>query len=124
MDLLAITTGAVGVVNPYVPMSLQVSTGYTIATDGEQLPSYAPPQTVMAQVQPLTYKDLKQLDSVNVQGSINAIYIEGRMDAIIRPDKKGGDLITDRDGNIWLTTQVLEYWPNWTKVAVTLQLRD
>lgn len=121
MDLLAVTSGVVGAVNPLVPMQLQISTGSTTAADGTQTPSYAPATTVMGQVQPLTYKDLKQLDGLNIQGSINAIYFEGHIDAIVRPGSKGGDLITDPDGNVWLTTQVLEHWPDWTKVAVTLQ---
>ncbi len=121
MDLLSLTSGAIGVVNPLVPMVLKISTGYTDAADGAQVPSYATPLAVRAQVQPLTYKDLLQLDALNQQGSTNSIYIEGHIDGIVRSKNKGGDLITDDMGQVWLVTQVLEYWPDWTRVAVTLQ---
>ncbi len=121
MDLLALTSGAIGVVNPLVLMVLKISTGYTQADDGAQVPSYATPLDVRAQVQPLTYKDLLQLDAMNQQGSTNSIYIEGHIDGIVRSKNKGGDLIIDDTGQVWLVTQVLEYWPDWTKVAVTLQ---
>lgn len=121
MDLLSLTTGVIGVINPLILLQIQVSTGQTIAPDGTQTPSYAPTVTLRGQVQPLTWRDLQQLDGLNIQGSTNAIYIEGHLNGIVRVDSKGGDLITDPDGKIWLVTQVLEYWPDWTKVSVTLQ---
>jgi len=37
---------------------------------------------------------------------------------------KGGDLITEPDGTVWLVTTELEAWSasaGWTKVAVTQQ---
>jgi len=122
MDLLAITTPAIGVVNPRVPMSLEVSTGNSISSDGTQVPTYADAVTVMAEIQPLTSNDLRQLDALNIQGSFQAIYIEGQTSGIVRAENKGGDLITDQSGKVWLVTMVLESWPDWCKVAVTLQL--
>ncbi len=121
MDLFGLTAGTVAVINPLVPMIIRVSTGYTTGADGESIPTYAAPVTLPGQVQPLTYKDLKQLDGLNLSGSVNAMYVEGHINGIVRVDNKGGDLITDPDGKVWLVNQVLEYWPDWTKVAVTLQ---
>lgn len=121
MDLLALTTPAVGVVNPFVPMAWRASTGNTTARDGRRTPTYADPVTLMGQVQPLTWRDLQQLEGLNIQGSTNSIYFEGHQQAVVRSANKGGDTVTDSAGVVWLITQVLEFWPDWTKVAVTMQ---
>jgi hypothetical protein len=121
VDLLAITSGAVGAVNPLTVMTVQISTGSTVAPDGKRTPTYATPVTPMGQVQPLSGEDLKQLDALNIQGSLRAIYLEGHIDGIVRSKNKGGDLVTDGSGNVWLVTHVLEFWPDWCKVAVMLQ---
>ena len=77
--------------------------------------------TVLGRVQALQYNDIAQLDGLNIQGQKTAIYISGEVDGLVRSAKKGGDLIITPDGRIWLVVLVLEYWPNWTKFAVTLQ---
>lgn len=121
MDLLGLSTPAIGVINPRVSLQIQFSTGNTQTDDGTQVPAYAPAVTMLGEVQPLTGRDLKQLEGLNIQGSMRAIYIEGPLFGILRVDNKGGDLITDPAGKVWLVTQVLERWPDWTKVSVTLQ---
>lgn len=121
MDLHRIASGVISAVNPMQNLVLKASTGYTVNGAGRQVPVYADPVTIPGQVQPLTYKDLRQLDSLNIQGSTNAIYFDQAVNAIVRADRKGGDLVTAPDGKVYLTTQVLEAWPDWTKVAVTLQ---
>lgn len=121
MDLMGLTSAAVGAINPPTPLAVKVSTGSTISADGTPTPTYATPVTVYGQVQPLSYADLRQLEGLNIQGSTNAVYFEGEIDAIIRSKDKGGDLITDPAGNVYLVTQVLELWADWCKVAVTLQ---
>ena len=73
------------------------------------------------QVQSLSSRDLRQLESLNIQGSLKAVYFYGSIDAIVRPTSKGGDLLILPDGSTWLTTVKLEDWPDWCKVAVTLQ---
>lgn len=121
MDLHRIASRAISAVNPMQNLVLKVSTGYAVSSAGKQVPTYAAPVTIPGQVQPLTYKDLMQLDSLNIQGSTDAIYFDQRVDAIVRVDRKGGDVVTAPDGKIYLVTQVIERWPDWTKVAVTLQ---
>ncbi len=121
MDLYGVTAGAIGGINPLERLAIQVSTGSITAPDGTSVPTYAATVYALGQVQPLTFKDLKQVDGLNLSGSMKAIYVEGHINGIVRPDNKGGDLITDSQNNVWLVTQVLEYWPDWTKVAVTLQ---
>ena len=102
-------------------LTVKVSTGSTISADGTRTPSYASPITISGQVQPLTWRDIQQLDGLNLQGTRQKIYLNGRIDGLIRSQNKGGDLITDASGNVWLVAQVLEIWPDWCSVAATLQ---
>lgn len=111
-------------VNPTVLATIEISTGFTQDANYKQVPSYAEPFDARAQLQPLTWGDLRQLDGINVQGQKRAIYLSGNVQAIVRPDGKGGDLITLPDGSAWLTVQVLEDFfltSGWVKVAVVRQ---
>lgn len=96
---------------------------YTVNNSQTVAPGASLSTTLVAsgQLQPLSSSDIGQLDSLNIQGYQRAIYINGALNGLVRPKKKGGDLITTPDGQVWLTTMVLEQWPDWVKVAVTLQ---
>lgn len=124
-NLRAIANAAIQSVNPDLPATLRISTGST-TVDFVQIPSYDDSAAV-AQVQPLTTGDLRQLDALNIQGAEKAIYLDGVAFAINRIKKKGGDLIVFADGlvpegNTWLIKANLEQWGGtWCKVAVTLQ---
>lgn len=75
-------------------------------------------------VQPMTWRDLQQLDGVNVEGARWKIYLEGQVDGVVRPEKKGGDLVVISSGphaGTWLVGQVLEQFPNWVCAAIVLQ---
>ena len=121
MNLNSIVSSAIGAINPPVPLSVQISTGTTQDASFKQVPTYAMPVTVMGQVQPLTWRDIQQLDGLNLQGTRRKIYISAHIDGLVRVDNKGGDLITDNCGNTWLVAMVLEAWPSWTSCAATLQ---
>lgn len=121
MDLLSITSGAIEAINPRAALQWQASTGSSVGPSGKRTPSYANAVTVQGQVQPLTGKDLRQIEGLNLQGTLTAIYFEGSVDAIVRSANKGGDLVTDPDNNVWLVNQVLEAWPDWCRVVATLQ---
>lgn len=121
MNLHNIVSGNITAINPYIRLSVQISTGYTTGADGKRVPTYARPQIVFGDVQALQYTDIVQLDSLNIQGERRKIYINGQVDGLVRVDNKGGDLITDPDGKVWLVAMVLEYWHDWVSVAVTLQ---
>ncbi len=114
--------GAISVVNPEIPVELRASTGYTIDSEGQRLPAFADPVTIMCQVQALTFRDIQMLDGLNLQGERRAVYCEGRISGLVRQDNKGGDLLTFPDGTVWLVAMVLEAWPDWVKVAVTQQM--
>ncbi len=123
MNLHGVVSGAVGLVNPHVPASIDVSTGYTTNPDGSRVPIY---QTVTgtAQVQALTYKDLTQIDGLNQNGAARGIYFYGDIQGVLRAKTKGGDVVTLSDGpnaGKWLVVQVLETWPDWCKCACVLQ---
>lgn len=121
MNLHALVSGVIGAINPNQAISIQVSAGYTIAPDRKQVPAYERAFTLIAQVQQLSTQDLRKLESMGIQGSTRKIWMNGSVEAIMRVSEKGGDLITLRDGTIWLTTAVMERWPDWCSVSVTLQ---
>ncbi|MEK7888228.1 hypothetical protein AAB992_14005 [Burkholderia contaminans] len=124
MNLHGITAPCVAAVNPWVTVSLQASSGYSTAPDGTRTPAYANPVAMAAQLQSLTSKDLVQLEGLNVQGEQRALYLYGNWQGVLRPEVKGGDLVTLPDGSPWLVTHVLENWSltcNWCKVCVTRQ---
>ena len=121
MNLRAIVNSVTRAINPNQPVTVQVSTGRVTNADGSLTPEYAAPITLTGQVQELTVEDIRQLDWLNIQGAERTIYLNGTYEAIVRVSQAGGDLITLQDGSVWLTTRVLEQWPNWCRVAVTLQ---
>lgn len=122
MDLRSIANGISSAVNPNETVTVLRSTGYTIGAGARQVPSYAAPVTGPAQVQALDANDIKQLDGLNIQGTIRAIYLRGTLAGVVRPDGTGGDLVKRKnDSETWLVVKVLEGWPDWTKAAIVLQ---
>ena len=120
MDLRGLANGVTTTVNPNKTVTVRRSTGYTIGAGRRQVPSYAAPVTGPGQIQALDANDIKQLDGLNVQGTIRAIYLRGALAGVVRPDGTGGDLV-QIDGQNWLVVKVLEGWPTWTKAAIVLQ---
>lgn len=124
MNLHQIVSGAIGAVNPHITVSIRVSTGYTTAADGVRTGTYDDPVDVVAQIQPLTGRDLRQLEGLNLQGELKAIYIDGEVNGAVRVAIKGGDLVTLPDGTVWLIVQSLENFnlsAGWSKSAMVLQ---
>lgn len=123
MNLHSIVFGAIGSVNPHVAGVLRVSTGFTTAADGQQVPTYAAPANITVQDQPLSVSDLKQLDALNIQGVTRAAYLFGDVQGVVRVDQKGGDLLAFNN-RVWLVAAVIETWdtPGWCKVGLTLQM--
>ena len=90
MDLRGIANGATSAVNLNEIVTLLPSTGFTMGAGAKQIPSYGVPVTGPANVQALDNDDLKQIDGLNIQGEIRAIYLRGALAGVIRPDQKGG----------------------------------
>ena len=121
MDLRGIANGVTSTVNPNQTVTVLRSTGYTIGAGRRQVPGYAAPVTGPGQIQALDANDIKQLDGLNVQGTIRAINLRGNLAGVIRPDGTGGDIVQIA-GQDWLVVKVLEGWPTWTKAAIVLQM--
>ena len=121
MDLRGIANGVTATVNPNKTVTVRRSTGYTIGAGRKQVPGYADPVTGPGQIQALDANDIKQLDGLNIQGTVRAIYLRGVLAGVVRPDGTGGDLV-EVDGQTWLVVKVLEGWPTWTKAAIVLQM--
>lgn len=124
MNLNAVANGVAVAVTPNLSATIQISAGSTVNADRSRTPTYTTFTDVPVQVQALSFRDLQQVDGLNLQGIRRAIYINRRIDGLVRQDNKGGDLITLTDGpdaGVWLVAMVLEYWADWTKVACTLQ---
>jgi len=120
VDLRGIANSVSNTVNENIPVTVLRSTGFTIGAGRKQVPTYAAPVSGFGQMQALDAKDLQQLDGMNIQGKIKAIYLYGELAGVIRPDQTGGDIV-QIDGKDWLVVKVLEGWSTWTKVACTLQ---
>jgi hypothetical protein len=77
-----------------------------------------------AQVQPLSSRDLEQLEGLNLNGEKMAVYVNGEINGAVRVKLKGGDLLDFPDGSQWLVIQSLEGWyrtAGWSKSAIVLQ---
>jgi hypothetical protein len=120
MNLHGIARQAIGSVNPNTAVTIKVSTGYTTGADGSQVPAYAPIETT-GQVQALSSQDLQKLQGLNVQGVTSKIYLDGKYDGVFRILGKGGDLIVI-GGRTYLVNAVMEQWPDWVALGITLQL--
>lgn len=124
MNLHNIVGPVIAAVNPPLAGTYQESNGYTTGSGGKRTPVFKPAVAVSVQVQALQYRDLMQLDGLNINGEKRAMYISGNWQAVARPDAKGGDLITLADATVWLVVLVLENWfasAGWCKVAVVKQ---
>ena len=79
---------------------------------------------VMAQVQPMSWGDLQQIESLNLNGTKRKIYLNGVTDSVVRSLRKGGDLIEIAGGvnaGVWLCVQIIEQFPDWVSAAIVLQ---
>lgn len=125
MNLHGIVSDAIGTVNPHVQATVRRNTGYTTDDSGERTPTYDE-FPIVCQVQPVTFMDLQKMEGLNIQGVRRAIYVSAEVEASIRIDRKGGDMIafpagTMPESGLWQASLVLEVWPDWRKVAITLQ---
>lgn len=120
MDLRGLANTVSSVINPNITVTVLRSDGYTTGAGRKQVPSYADPVTGPAQLQALDGSTLRQMDGLNIQGVLRAIYLRGNLAGVIRPDSKGGDIVMI-DGHTWLVVKVLETWLLWTKAVVQYQ---
>jgi hypothetical protein len=125
MNLHAMTRQAIRTVNPDIVATLRVSTGYTQDASYKSIPTYNDSRALI-QVQGLTEGDLKVVNGLNLEGVMRSVYMNGNWQGIVRVTQKGGDLIKfPLSGSTivrtWKIVQVMESWPDWTRVIVMLQ---
>ena len=120
MDLRSIANAGASVVNANTIVTVLRSTGYTLGAGQRQIPTYAAPVTGPASIQALSADDVKQIENLNIQGTIRSIYLRGSLAGAVRPESKGGDLV-EFGGETWLVVKILESWPTWTKAVICLQ---
>jgi hypothetical protein len=124
LNLHGIVRGVVTAVNADETVAVSSSNGTTPsgAGDGTVVPVYTT-ASFGAQVQPLSGRDLRQIASLNLQGTLKKIYLYGDVEAIVRNVDKGGDLVMRSDGSVWKTTIVFEGWDTvgWCAIGCTLQ---
>lgn len=125
MNLHGIAGPVIAAVNPMIPVGLKISLGQSLpAPDGTLVPRYSDEISVTGQIQPVTWGDLQMLDGINLGGVRWKIYLHGEINGVVRPEKKGGDIVIVRGGRHqgeWLTVQVLEQFPDWVCAAIVLQ---
>ena len=104
-------------------------------TGGAGTYSVAPEQTVAstamttayelaAQVQSLSYGNLRQVEGLNLGGVLLKAYCFGQVEAIVRAKGKGGDLLTIPGGvhaGTYLVNVVFEQFPDWCSVGLARQ---
>ncbi len=128
VNLHAIVAPAISTINPPTLCMVQISAGYNTQPDGTRTPNYMPAVSAAVDVQALSYTDLMKLGGLNLEGTRRKAYLNGNIEGLDRAAIKGGDLfimpnLPDFPGpTTWLVATVLEHWPGWTCVALTLQL--
>lgn len=130
INLHAAVAGAIDALNPRFTGVWRVSTGYTTATDGTQVPTYSN-STVLMRVQALSGKDLKHEAFLNVQGEKRTVSMFGNPQGANRPAVKGGDILQFPEvrggANVdWLVVVIFESWApdvaGWARIGVVRQV--
>lgn len=121
MNLHGIVSGAIATVNPFVPVTLYPSTGATTDASGLPVPTYGAEIDGSAQLQDLSHNELRQIDGLNIQGVVRAIYLTGEIAGVVRLSGRGGDKFVI-DGQTWLVAVVSEQWPDWVRAVLVLQV--
>jgi len=125
MNLRSIANQYIQVTNPNIQINWIQSNGYTTDDAGRRTPQTLT-LTVNAQVQALSATDLQHTDGLNITGVMRSVYLYGNAAGVVRVDSLGGDILVFPEipggcNRNWLVTQVVETWPEWCHVIVTLQ---
>ena len=120
MNLHGIASRFISRVNPEIPAVIKKASGFTTNAAGKRSPTYEPDFPAMVQKQDLTQRELQQIDSINQQGILCSVYVNGNYYGVLRASQRGGDLFV-MGGQTWKVVQVLEAWPDWCKIALVLQ---
>lgn len=126
IDVRKLANPVTQVANENQTITWRKSTGYTTDDAGKRVATFTP-QTIQAQIQGLSAKDLMHMDGLNIQGVFRSVHMFANVQGVVRIDTQGGDLLTfpeipggpNRD---WLVINVMETWATWSRVIVSLQV--
>jgi len=121
MNLHNLVRGVVGAVNPDIPVTIKPSAGSTEDDTGRVIPAYGADIAAYGQKQPLTGRDIERFQQQNIQGVTCKMHLNGNYEGLFRVLGKGGDLL-QFGGQTYLVASVMERWPDWCCVALTMQL--
>jgi hypothetical protein len=121
MNLHALASGLTGNVNPPVDVVVKRSLGAGEDASGRVVPQYDTPLATTGNKQSLTGSDIYRLQGQNVQGVVCKMYLSGNYEGLFRVLGKGGDLLIF-ENHTYLVAAVLERYPEWCCVALTMQL--
>lgn len=126
INVHAIANSAIQGVNPDIPATIQISTGYAEGDDGLQVPSY---DTMDAKIQkqPMSQRDMQHVDNLNLDGVYCSVYCYGNYWSVVRDRAKGGDLMNFNDptsgiATEWLIVAAPEVWTGWCKLVLCQEL--
>lgn len=126
MNLHHLVRPAVGLLNPDISAVLHRNCGgYHTNAAGERQPLFDILRGNI-QVQAVNGNDLQHAETLNLQGVLRTVFLYGNWFGVVRADVKGGDMLQFADVGCrqmqdWRIVQVLETWPDWSKVLVCLQ---
>jgi hypothetical protein len=128
INVRGIANAAIQVVNPNIPVTVKLPNGYTVdPATLRQIPAYIT-QAAQGQLQALDGDDLGQINGLNIQGTIRAMYLYGSIAGVIRPDgsPQSHVIFTSNEAGVvkereWGVFKVLESWSDWCKVAIVYQ---
>ena len=125
MNLRQLANGVTQNINPNISATWIQSTGYTTAVDGKRTPITSS-STIQIQAQGLSASDMRHVDALNIEGVVRSVHMYGNVQGVVRADQKGGDILQFPEipgGTVknWLIVQVMETWPEWSRVLVVLQ---
>ena len=122
MNLHGIAAAAIGAINPFIPVSIRVSAGATEDDSGRPIKAYAAPLAAMGQKQPVSGREIERFNQQGIQGVACKMYLNGNYEGMFRVLGKGGDMIDiPGEGQTYFVASVMERWPDWCCVALTMQ---
>ena len=121
MNLHSLVRGTIRAVNRDIPVTIFPSTGSTEDDTVKTIPTYGATIAAMGQKQPVSGRDIERFQQQNIQGVTCKMYVRGNVEGLFRVLGKGGDLL-EFEGQKYLVASVMERWPDWCCVALTMQL--
>ena len=127
INLRGIANNAIQGINPNIPIKLITGKWAIDPIDLIQKPIYTE-AIVSGNVQSLSSDDLRQIESMNLEGTLRAVYLYGNVSGVVRVSEQATSVLkftADVGGDVqewtWNVFKVAEAWTGWCKVFVVLQ---